>query len=314
VGLRGKDLLGLQDLTAEEIQLILDTAKPCKEILSRTIKKTPALRGKAVANVFYEPSTRTRNSFEMAAKTMSADVINVAVAQSSVKKGESLIDTAETLRAIGADVIVLRHYAAGAAAFLARHIDICVINAGDGWHEHPTQALLDLFTILEHKAQIAGLKVLIVGDILHSRVARSNIWGLTKLGAEVYVAGPPTLIPTGIEKLGVQVVYDLDKYLPQMDVVNLLRVQRERHHRAVFPSIRDYVRSFGLHKDRLKLLSDDCLILHPGPTNLGVEITPDVVEDPRAVITEQVTNGVAVRMALLYLLLAGGRKIDESVD
>jgi aspartate carbamoyltransferase catalytic subunit len=313
VGLRGKDLLGLQPLTPEEIQLILETAKPCKQILTRAVKKTPALRGKVVANLFYEPSTRTRNSFEMAAKAMSADVINVAVAQSSVQKGESLLDTAKTLCALGTDVIILRHYAAGSSTFLAREVDVSVINAGDGWHEHPTQALLDLFTIQEHKKQIEGLRVLIIGDILHSRVARSNIWGLSKLGADVFIAGPPTLIPADIGKLGVKVVYDLDKFLPSMDVVNLLRVQKERHHRVAFPSIRDYVSTFGLHRERLDFLRDDCLILHPGPTNLGVELSPVVADDPRAVITEQVTNGVAVRMALLYLLLAGGR-IDEPVD
>jgi aspartate carbamoyltransferase catalytic subunit len=300
-----KDLLGLKDLTADEINTIIQTAIPCKEIFKRSIKKLPTLRGKVVVNAFYEPSTRTRTSFEMAGKWMSADVVNISVSTSSVVKGESFTDTIKTLEALGADIVVIRHSSSGAAALTAKSIKARVINAGDGIHEHPTQALLDIFTIKEKLGSLQGLKVCIVGDILHSRVARSNIWGLTKLGAQVRVVGPPTLMPSGLGGLGVQVYYDLEEAIKDVDVINVLRIQLERQNRGLFPSLEEYNRLFGLTKPRLKQLKKDTLILHPGPANLGVEITPEVVEDPRSAIREQVSNGVAVRMALLYLLSGG---------
>ncbi|OUM95686.1 MAG: aspartate carbamoyltransferase [Firmicutes bacterium ZCTH02-B6] len=310
MGFTRKHLIRMRDLSAAEIQEILDTAAACKDIFGREVKKMPTLRGQVMVNLFYEPSTRTRTSFELAAKWLSADVVNIAVASSSVVKGESLTDTAKTLAALGADIVVIRHPSAGAPALLARSIEAAVINAGDGMHEHPTQALLDLFTIQEAKGSVAGLHVVIVGDILHSRVARSNIWGLRAFGARVTVVGPPTLIPPGLEELGVHVTYDIDKVLPEADVVNILRIQRERQHTALIPSLREYTRCFGLTRERLELLKPDALILHPGPANLGVEIVQDAVADPRARIHEQVTNGVAVRMAVLYLV-TGGR--DDAV-
>lgn len=301
-----KDLLGMRDLRADEIELILDTAEPCKQIFSRAVKKLPTLRGRVVVNLFYEPSTRTRTSFEMAAKWMSADVLNISVATSSVVKGESLTETAQTLEALGADIIVIRHASSGAPHLLARTTKARVINAGDGIHEHPTQALLDLYTIRERKGRIAGLTVTIVGDILHSRVARSNIWGLRTMGAKVRVVGPPTLIPVGIEQMGVEVYTDLDAALDGADVVNVLRIQRERQMPGLFPSLREYHRLYGITAERLRRAAKkDVLILHPGPTNLGVEITPEVLADPRCAIREQVSNGVAVRMALLYLMSGG---------
>ncbi len=306
---RHKDLLGLQELTAGEIELILDTALPCKQLFSREIKKLPTLRGKTVVTLFYEASTRTRTSFEIAAKWMSADAVNITVAQSSVAKGESFVDTAKTIEAVGADCIVIRHAMAGAPKLLAESVQASVINAGDGAHEHPTQGLLDLFTIRERLGRIAGLRVVIVGDILHSRVARSDIWGLTKLGAKVAVVGPPTLMPPGLEELGVEVGYDLDQALDGADVVNVLRLQLERQKKGLFPSVREYARLYGLNRQRLDKLPPETLLMHPGPANLGVEISEEASTDPRSTITTQVTNGVAVRMALLYLLVGG--KEDE---
>ncbi|AQS59027.1 aspartate carbamoyltransferase catalytic subunit [Desulforamulus ferrireducens] len=300
-----KDLLGLKDLTVEEINLILDTAVPMKEIIGRKIKKTPTLRGRSVVTLFYENSTRTRSSFDLAAKYLSADTIGLAAASSSVAKGESLRDTGLTLNAMGVDVVVLRHPASGAAEYLARYVPAAVINAGDGTHEHPTQALLDLFTIREKKGSITGLKVCIVGDIMHSRVARSNIWGLTKLGAEVRVVGPATLMPPDIEQMGAKVYTDLAQALEGVDVVNVLRIQLERQQQGLFPSLREYSRLYGINQARLELTKPDALILHPGPMNRGVEIDPQVAYGSRSVINEQVTNGVAVRMALLYLLTGG---------
>ncbi|HEY8416647.1 MAG TPA: aspartate carbamoyltransferase catalytic subunit [Limnochordales bacterium] len=300
-----KNLIRMRDLSAADIEQVLDTAAACKDIFRRAVKKLPTLRGQVMVNLFYEPSTRTRTSFELAGKWMSADVVNIAVPSSSVVKGESLTDTAKTLTALGADIVVIRHPSAGAPALLSRTIRAAVINAGDGMHEHPTQALLDLFTIREAKGSIAGLHVVIVGDILHSRVARSNIWGLRTLGARVTVVGPPTLIPPGLEQLGVAVRHRLDEVLPEADVVNVLRIQRERQHTALIPSLREYTRCWGLTRERLERLRPDALILHPGPANLGVEITQEAVEDPRARIHDQVTNGVAVRMAVLYLVMGG---------
>jgi aspartate carbamoyltransferase catalytic subunit len=305
MGLKCKDLVGLHHVTVQEIELILDTAAPMKEIIKRSIKKVPTLRGRTVLTVFYETSTRTRTSFELAAKYLSADTVGIAAATSSVSKGESLKDTALNIAAMGADVIVLRHPMAGAAELLARTLNVPVINAGDGAHEHPTQALLDLFTVREKKGRLAGLKVAIVGDILHSRVARSDIWGYTKMGAEVSVAGPATLIPPGIEKMGVRVCASLEEALEGADVINILRIQLERQQQGLFPSLREYSRIFGVNSDRLKMAAPDALVMHPGPMNRGVEISPDVAYGLQSVINEQVTNGVAVRMALLYLLIGG---------
>jgi aspartate carbamoyltransferase catalytic subunit len=301
-----KDLLGLQNLSAEEIDLILDTAEPMKEVLGREIKKVPTLRGRVIVTLFYEASTRTRTSFELAAKYLGADTASLSVATSSVQKGESLGDTAKTIEVMGADAIIIRHSSTGAPHLLARLLDARVINAGDGTHEHPTQALLDLFTIKEKKGSIAGLKVAILGDVSHSRVARSNIHGLSKLGAEVRVVGPPTLIPPDIEKLGVTVFHDWREGLKGVDVINVLRIQLERQQRGLFPSIREYTRLFGLDEDKLRIARPDVLVLHPGPVNRGVEISPGVQDGSHSAINEQVTNGVAVRMALLYLLLSGG--------
>ncbi|MFZ5625958.1 MAG: aspartate carbamoyltransferase catalytic subunit [Bacillota bacterium] len=297
-----KDLLGLEDLSREEIDLILDTADAMKDIVLRPIKKVPTLRGTVVLTLFYEPSTRTRTSFELAAKYLSADTVNIATSTSSVTKGESLKDTVRTIEALGTDIVVLRHSAAGSAAQLASWVKCSVINGGDGTHEHPTQALLDMFTIKQRKGTIAGLTVTIVGDILHSRVARSNIWGLTKMGARVRVVGPATLLPREIEKLGVEVYHSLEDALPGTDVINVLRIQRERQQAGLFPSLREYACLYGINRERLALARPDVLVLHPGPMNRGVEISPEVAEGPWAAIEEQVTNGVAVRMAVLYLL------------
>ncbi len=305
MSLRQKDLLDLESLSAEEIELILSTAEPCKQIFERPVKKFPTLRGKVVVNLFYEASTRTRTSFELAGKWMSADVINISASTSSVVKGESLLDTAKTLEALGADIVVIRHPASGAPHLLARAVRARVINAGDGRHEHPTQGLLDLFTIKERKGRIAGLTVAIVGDIAHSRVARSDIWGLVKLGAKVRVCGPPTLIPKGIEAMGVTVHRRLEEALEGADVVNVLRIQLERQKKSLFPTIREYSRLYGLTRERLALVEEDAMIMHPGPANLGVEIDQEVVDDPRSVVRDQVANGVAVRMALLYLMSGG---------
>lgn len=306
MGLKGKDLLELQDVEAEEIRLILDTALPMKEIIGRQIKKVPTLRGRTVVNIFYEASTRTRTSFELAAKYLSADSINITASASSITKGESLRDTARTVAAMGADIVVLRHPMAGAAHLLARTVNASVINAGDGAHAHPTQALLDLFTVREKKGTLAGLKVAIIGDILHSRVARSNIWGFTKMGAEIRVCGPATLIPAEIERMGARVCNRVEDALEGADVVMVLRIQLERQRQGLFPGLREYGRLFGINRQRLELAKSDALVMHPGPMNRGVEIAPDVADGIQSVITEQVTNGVAVRMALLYLLAGGG--------
>ncbi len=307
-----KDLLGIKDLSADEINLILDTAEPMKEVLGREIKKVPTLRGRVIVTMFYEASTRTRTSFELAAKYLGADTASLTVATSSVQKGESLGDTAKTIEVMGADAIIIRHGSTGAPHLLARLLDARVINAGDGTHEHPTQALLDLFTIREKRGAIAGLRVVILGDIAHSRVARSNILGLIKLGAEVRVVGPPTLIPPEIERLGVTVYHDWRQGLKDADVINVLRIQLERQQRGLFPSLREYSRLFGLDEDKLKAAKPDVLVLHPGPVNRGVEISPAVQDGSHSAINEQVTNGVAVRMALLYLLLSGGESSEIS--
>ena len=305
MGLGFKNMIGLRDVSAGQISLILDTAAPMKEIIKRRIKKVPTLRGRTVATVFYEASTRTRTSFELAAKYLSADTVGITAATSSVSKGESLKDTARTIEAMGTDVVVLRHPMAGAAELLARTVSSSVINAGDGAHEHPTQALLDLFTVREKKGSLAGLKVAIVGDILYSRVARSDIYGFSKMGAEVRLAGPATLIPPGVERMGAKVYGSLEEALEGADVVNVLRIQLERQQQGLFPGIREYARLFGINRERLKLAAPDALVMHPGPINRGLEISPDVADGLQSVINEQVTNGVAVRMALLYLLTGG---------
>ncbi|MHB1652175.1 MAG: aspartate carbamoyltransferase catalytic subunit [Desulfitobacteriaceae bacterium] len=302
---RHKDLLGLEELSSGEIQYILQTAKPMKEILLRPVKKLPTLRGKAVFNLFYEASTRTRTSFETAAKVLGADTASIAVAQSSVSKGETLLDTAKTLQAMRPDLVVVRHQASGAAEFLAQHIEAGVINAGDGQHEHPTQALLDLFTMQEKLGDLSGKKVVIVGDILHSRVARSNVWGLSKLGVEVVLVGPPTLLPPELMTLGVKMSHNLDAELPGADVVMALRLQLERQQSGLFPSLREYSQYYCLTRSRLKQTGKDTLVMHPGPMNRGVEISSEVADGPTGLIGEQVTNGVAVRMALIYLLTGG---------
>ena len=301
-----KHLLGLQELSTQEINTLLDTARPMKDIIMRDIKKVPTLRGKSVATLFYEPSTRTRSSFELAAKFLSADTLNLNVASSSVKKGESLIDTVKTLEAMGVEILVVRHQQSGVPHFIAKHTKMSVINAGDGFHEHPTQALLDLYTIREKVGRIKGLKVAIIGDIYHSRVARSNIWGLRKLGAEVTVCGPPPLIPIDITKLGVRVETDLKNTLEWAEVVNILRIQRERQDSGFLTALDEYRDWFGVTMDKLEQLKKQkLLILHPGPMNRGVEIDDFAADSPKAAINEQVTNGVAVRMAVLYLVAGG---------
>lgn len=296
-----KDLVGIRELSAEEITFVLDTANAFKEVGTRDVKKVPALRGKTLVNFFVEPSTRTRTSFELAATRLSADVVNISATASSLTKGETLKDTAKILEAYHADLIVLRHSSAGAPQFLAERLRSSVINAGDGAHEHPTQALLDLYTIRQRRGSIAGLHVAIVGDILFSRVARSNIFALLKLGARVTLVGPSTLVPRAFEQLGVAVSHRIDEVLPQVDVVNLLRIQHERQRKEYFPGLGEYIRLFGLTKARAKLLKPDCLIMHPGPINRGVEIDSDLADGVQSVILDQVTNGLAVRMAVLYL-------------
>jgi aspartate carbamoyltransferase catalytic subunit len=303
-----KDLLGLEDLSREEIELILSTAESFKEVSSREIKKVPALRGKTVVNLFYEPSTRTRVSFEVAAERLSADVINIATETSSVKKGETLIDTGRSIQALKADIIVVRHNSSGAAVMLARHVDISVVNAGDGWHEHPTQALLDMFTLKEKLGKIEGLNVSIVGDIAHSRVARSNIWGLTKLGAKVTVCAPKVLIPPGIEQMGVGVTHNVEEALKGADAVNILRMQFERDEGAVFPEQLEYFKNFGITQERLEKAKKKIVVMHPGPLNRGIEISSEVADGANSVILEQVTNGIAIRMAVLYLVAQGRDK------
>jgi aspartate carbamoyltransferase catalytic subunit len=299
-------LLSMHDLSPQDVTRILDTADSLREVGSRVIKKVPALRGRTVVNFFLENSTRTRISFEVAAKRLSADVINFAVSVSSVAKGESLKDTALTLQAMGADAIVMRHSSSGSPMQLTRWVDAHVINAGDGTHEHPTQALLDLYTIREHVGRLDGLRVAIVGDVLHSRVARSLSIGLTTMGADVTLVGPPTLIPPDAPAWGVQVSYDLDGVLPKLDVCYVLRIQTERQRLEYFPSLREYARLFGLTRARAELLPESTLVMHPGPMNRGIEIDSDVADLPASVIEEQVTNGIAIRMALLYLLLGAG--------
>jgi len=304
--LKRKDILGLQDMSPEEIRLILKTAISHKEIIARPVKKVPILRGKSVCTLFYENSTRTRTSFEYAAKIMSADTTSISAAGSSINKGESFKDTLLTLEALGVDLFVIRHPASGAPHFAAKTVKSHVVNAGDGMHEHPTQGLLDMLTILENKGKFEGLKVLIVGDILHSRVARSNLWGLSKMGAEVRLCGPSTLLPAEIEKLPVKVYTKLDQAIEGVDVVNVLRIQLERMDRGFFPSKREYAEQWGVNRERLLRAKPDVTVMHPGPMNRGVEITPDVADAEFSVITDQVTNGLAVRMAILYLLLGGG--------
>jgi len=297
-----KDLLGLEYLTKEEIEIILDTAESFKEVSTREIKKVPALRGKTAVNLFYEPSTRTRVSFEVAAKRLSADVINIATETSSVRKGETLIDTGKNIQALKADIIIMRHSCSGAANMLARALDISVVNAGDGWHEHPTQALLDIFTLKEKIGKIKDLKVAIVGDIAHSRVARSNIWGLTKLGAIVTLCAPKMLIPVGIELTGAKVSDNIDAVLKDADAVNVLRMQFERDEGAAFPEQLDYFKKFGINNDRLAKAKKNIVVMHPGPINRGIEMSSEVADGKNSVILEQVTNGIAVRMAVLYLV------------
>ncbi len=302
-----KDILDMESLSVEEIQAILDTAETLKEISTRPIKKVPTLRGKTIINFFYEPSTRTRTSFEIAAKRLSADTVSISASTSSIAKGETLIDTAKNLEAMNPDAIVVRHRAAGAPHMLARLVRASIINAGDGMHAHPTQALLDMMTVREKKGRLAGLRIAIIGDIAHSRVARSNIVGFIKMGAEVILAGPPTMIPMGVETLGALVRYRVQEAIKDADVIIVLRIQKERQHAFVFPSEREYAQCYGLTEEKLAGAKEDILIMHPGPINRGIEIAPEVVEGPYSVILEQVTNGVAIRMALLYLLLGGPR-------
>ena len=302
-----KHILGLEELTAEEITLVLDTAESMREVSDRDVKKVPALRGVTVCNLFFEPSTRTRSSFEIAEKRLSADVLNFTTIHSSVVKGETLLDTARNLEAMGASMIVIRHPMSGAPWLLAKELNSSIINAGDGWHEHPSQGLLDLFTIRRLKGRIEGLKVAIVGDILHSRVARSDIWGFSKLGAEARGVGPPTLIPKYIEEINAKAYYNLEDAIQDADVVIMLRIQRERQDSEFFPSLREYSRFYGLTREKLKVAAPDVTIMHPGPINRGVELSSDVADGADAVILEQVSNGIAVRMAMFYLVASARR-------
>ncbi len=297
-----KHLLGLRDLTREEIEFILDTAEGFEEISKRSIKKAPPLRGKVVVNLFFEDSTRTRNSFTLAASRLSADVIEFTKKASSVSKGETLLDTVKNLEAMGIDIVVMRHSAGGAPKFISDNINACVVNAGDGYNEHPTQALLDTYTIRQIKGRLDGLKIAIVGDIAHSRVARSGIYAMTKLGAEVILIGPPTLMPAGVEKLPVKVSYSLDDVIEQLDVINMLRIQFERLGSNPFPSVREYSHYFGLTVDRMEKAKDDIIVMHPGPINRGLEMESEVADGPNSVILKQVANGIAVRMAVLFLV------------
>ena len=308
----GKDLLGLENLSSEQIRLILDTAEPFKEISERSIKKVPALRGSTIVNLFFENSTRTRISFEFAEKRLSADTVNVAASGSSVQKGETLVDTARNLEAMRINMVVIRHSASGAAQFLAERIESNVINAGDGTHEHPTQGLLDLLTLRDHLGDLTGRKIAICGDVLHSRVARSNIWGLKKMGAEVAVCGPRSLLPNAIEDFGVTVFERIEEAIEWADALNVLRLQLERMTAGYIPSSREYNRVFGVSRERLENAKRDILILHPGPMNRGVEIDSDVADGPHSVILHQVTNGVAIRMAVLYLLAGGRPELAEA--
>ncbi|MCS7337972.1 MAG: aspartate carbamoyltransferase catalytic subunit [Verrucomicrobiae bacterium] len=300
-----KDLLDIESLSAEEIKTVLDTARAFKAVGERAIKKVPALRGKTVVNLFIEPSTRTRISFELAAHRLSADVINFTAEASSLRKGETLRDTARNLEALNADIIIIRHSCAGAPHFLARFLKASIINAGDGAHEHPTQALLDMFTIWEKKGRIEGLNVTILGDILYSRVARSNIWALLKLGANVTLCGPATLVPREFEKIGCRITYNLEEAIAQADIINLLRIQHERQRKTMFPSLGEYTALYGLNRERLAKTKPDALLMHPGPINRGVEMDSQTADCERSVILEQVTNGLAVRMAVLFLVNGG---------
>ncbi|MFC1857781.1 aspartate carbamoyltransferase catalytic subunit [Thermodesulfobacteriota bacterium] len=305
-----KDILDMESLSADEVTLILDTADSLKEISTRPIKKVPTLRGKTVVLFFYEPSTRTRVSFDIAAKRLSADCISISASTSSMVKGETLIDTARNLEAMYPDVVIIRHSSAGAPHMLARVLASSVINAGDGTHAHPTQALLDLMTVREKKGTLEGLRIAIIGDISHSRVARSNIFGFTKMGSEVVLAGPPTMMPKGIETLGATVTYHIDEAISGADVIMMLRIQKERQKNFLYPTDREYAREYGLTLKRLEGAREDVLIMHPGPINRGVEIAPEVADGPYSIILEQVSNGVAVRMALLYLVGGGTRSAD----
>jgi len=306
-----KYLLGLKDLSPEEIILILDTAEGMKEIFKRPIPRVPALTGKTVALLFFEPSTRTRTSFEIAAKALSANVTSLTMSASSVLKGETLIDTARNVEAMGIHAFVIRHSSSGAPHLVSKNVSGSVINAGDGINEHPTQGLLDIFTMREKKGDLKGKKVLIVGDISHSRVARSNIWGLTKLGAKVVLVGPPTMMPKEVEKMNVKVSFSLDREIADADFVNVLRIQKERQQKGLFPSIEEYAKLYGINIERIRKARKDIVIMHPGPINRGVEISSDVADGPYNVILDQVTNGVAVRMAVFFLLL-GGKEKDVS--
>lgn len=304
--LKSKDILGLKDMSSEEIEHIINTAKTMKYIITSKNKKTPHLQGKSIITLFYENSTRTRLSFELASKYMSASAANISASSSSVSKGETLIDTGKTIDMMGSDIIIIRHPLSGAPHLLAQNVNASVINAGDGMNEHPTQALLDMFTIIEKRGSLKGLKIAIIGDIYHSRVARSNIYGMVKLGAEVSVAGPSTLIPPGVEKLGVKVFNTIQEALIDADVVMCLRIQLERQKKGLFPTVREYSRFFGLDDKRLMFAKEGALVMHPGPVNRGVELSTSVVDCDQSTINEQVTNGVAVRMALLYLLTRRG--------
>ena len=310
--LNRKDLLDIESLSVEEIELILNTAVPFKKLITQSIKKVPALRGKTVAPLFYEPSTRTRVSFELAAKRLTADTLDLPVSSSSVQKGESLIDTGKTLEAMKVDFIVIRHQESGAAELLAKKLKMHIVNAGDGTHEHPTQGLLDLFTLRDKLRVIKGIKVVIVGDILHSRVARSNLWALTKMGARVTLSGPPSLLPKEIKSIfgkAVRIEYNLEKALSGADAVNVLRIQKERQQDGLVPSFATYAEEYGLDEKKAKWLKKGCIVLHPGPMNRGIEISSAVADGERSVILEQVTNGIAIRMAVLYLL-AGSRNLS----
>jgi len=306
--LRRKDILGLEEMSAEEITLILDTARSMREIMQRKIKKVPTLRGRSVLNLFYEPSTRTKASFELAQKYMSADSVSVAGTSSSLVKGETLKDTVRNVEVMGIECVIMRHPVSGSTAYLARNIEASVINAGDGMHEHPTQGLLDMFTMLDKKGRLENLKVVIVGDIRHSRVARSNIWGLQKMGAKVTVSGPRTLMPVDLQVFGVEYTPFLEEAVEEADVIMALRLQKERQEGGLFPSLREYSELYGLTTNRIAGAKEDVLIMHPGPMNRGVEISSEIADSPRSVILEQVTSGVAVRMALLYLLLGGTKE------
>ena len=312
VSLKNKDILQLQGMPETQLRLILDTAKEMKEIIDRDIKKVPTLRGKSIINLFYEPSTRTRTSFELAGKYLGADVVNITTSASSVVKGESLRDTLLTVEAMGVDAVVMRHEVEGSAHFAAQVLKPVLINAGDGAHEHPTQGLLDMFTILQYKQRIEGLKVVIVGDILHSRVARSDIWGMKTLGADGHVAGPTPLLAREMEVMGITVHSSVEEAIRDADVINVLRIQKERQGKGLFPSGREYARLFGINAKRLQLAKPDALLLHPGPMNRGLEIAPDVAYGEHSAIQEQVKNGLAIRMAILYLVLMGGEDIETT--